>query len=246
MKMRRCVLCGLILVFGSSVWAVDEGELADSKSGKSILIGADQLARQLDDKTLRILDVRSESEYAKGHIPGAIRVDVADWKNLADAVGGFRDTQGWSKQLGQIGIEKGTSVSVYGAKLSDTARIWWLLKYVGVKDTSILDGGWEWWVKEERPTETTTSNVAPTKIQPDFQEDRLAEIDSLKKTFSDATIKLVDTRSTEEFQDGRIPGSTHLEWKELLADDGRFKTKTQLRQLFRERGIRPAETAVCY
>jgi hypothetical protein len=37
-----------------------------------------------------------------------------------------------------------------------------------------------------------------------------------------------------------------LEWKELLAADGRFKPRDELRELFRERGIVPDDTAVCY
>ena len=59
-------------------------------------------------------------------------------------------------------------------------------------------------------------------------------------------VKIVDARSDSEFADGRIPESVHVEWKRLLADDGRFKTPTQLSELFRQQGIVPAETAVCY
>jgi thiosulfate/3-mercaptopyruvate sulfurtransferase len=246
MKTGRFVWFSVTLMCASTIAAAEKGSATEHKPDNSVLIHADQLQRKLNDKTLRVLDVRSQAEYAKGHIPGAVRVDVAEWKNLAVADNGLRDAKGWTTKVSLLGLEKEMQVAVYGSKLSDSARIWWLLKYVGVKDASILNGGWEWWIKKERPTETSTPNVTTTEFKPDFQADRLEEIDSLKKSLNAATIKLVDTRSTGEFSDGRIPGSIHLEWKELVAEDGRFKTKTQLLQLFRDRGIVPSDTAVCY
>ena len=143
---------------------------------------------------------------------------------------------------------------VYGDRLSDTARIWWLLKYVGVENAAILDGGWRRWVKQGRPMEKSVPKVAATALKPKFQLDRLEEIDSLKKSLRVGNVQVVDARSTDEFtgkdvldkRGGHIPGATHLEWKELLAQDGRFKTREELRALFRQRGILPDETAVCY
>ena len=90
------------------------------------------------------------------------------------------------------------------------------------------------------------------KSEPKFQADRLEEIDSLKKSIRTGTATVVDTRSRDEFtgrevrgkRGGHIPGAKHLEWKDLLAEDGRFKPLEQLRALFRERGIDPGQTAV--
>ena len=52
------------------------------------------LQKTLSDPALRILDVRSMGEYAKGHIPGAVQVDVGDWKKLATADRGLHDAKG--------------------------------------------------------------------------------------------------------------------------------------------------------
>ena len=246
MKTQRFVWCSVILMCGSTITATEKDGTTGRKTDNSILINADQLQTKLNDKTLRIIDVRSQAEYTMGHIPGAVRIDVAEWKNLAVADNGLHDAKGWTKKVSLLGLEKGMRVAVYGSKLSDSARIWWLLKYLGVKDVSLLNGGWEWWIREKRPTETLTANVTATEFKPDFQADRLEKLDSLKNSLNADTTQLVNARSTDEFSDGRIPGSAHLEWKELVADDGRFKTKTQLQQLFRDRGIVPSETAVCY
>jgi thiosulfate/3-mercaptopyruvate sulfurtransferase len=79
-------------------------------------------------------------------------------------------------------------------------------------------------------------------------------MDSLEKSLRSRDVQVIDARSRDEFtgkevrgkRGGHIAGATHLEWKELISADGRFKTPEQLRELFRERGILPDRTAVCY
>jgi thiosulfate/3-mercaptopyruvate sulfurtransferase len=232
-----------MLICATQIVAADKG---DNKPDASILVEPEQLQKKLSDKNLRVLDVRSQDEYVKAHIPGAVRVDVGDWKSLAVAENGLHDTKGWTEKVGSLGITSGTHVVVYGSKVSDTARIWWLLKYVGVENASLLNGGWEWWTKKDRPVKNSTPQLSATKFKPEFQVDRLAEIDSVKKSLKSERVKVVDTRSDSEFAGGRIPDSVHLEWKHLLAEDGRFKTPTQLKEIFRKQGILPSETAVCY
>lgn len=243
MKTGMFVLLNGLLICAAQIAAADQGDI---NPDSSILIEPEQLQQKLSDRNLRVLDVRSQEEYAKGHIPGAVRVDVGDWKNLAVAENGLHDAKGWGAKVSALGITGGSQVVVYGSKVSDAARIWWLLKYVGVKNASLLNGGWEWWTKKDRPVEKSTPQLKVTEFSPKFQSDRLAEIDSVKTSLKSDQVKVVDTRSDSEFAGGRIPNSVHLEWKHLLAEDGRFKTPAQLKELFRKQGILPAETAVCY
>jgi thiamine biosynthesis lipoprotein len=230
-------------------------KLENTNSGKmAMLIEASELDKRLSDPMLRILDTRSKEDYAKGHIPGAVWVDVASVQKLGRTEGGFHDAKAWGEIVGKLGIDHDWQVVVYGSAPTDTARIWWVLKYLGMENVSIPNGGWEAWKKEERPVETSAPTVVATTFKPKFQSDRLEEIDTLKKSVASGKVKVVDTRSSGEFtgkevkgkRGGHIPGATHLEWKELLAEDGRFKKPEELRELFRKRGILPDDTAVCY
>ncbi len=56
---------------------------------------------------------------------------------------------GHRKCNGGLQIDHDSQVVVYGIRLSETARMWWTLKYLGVQDVMILDGGWNLWVKEK-------------------------------------------------------------------------------------------------
>jgi len=246
MKTRLCVWLGTSLICLLPTAAAERGKTTEPKRDSQMLVEPAQLQKMLNDRNLRILDVRSMEEYSKAHILGAVRVDVGDWKSLATADDGLHDVKGWAVKLGSLGITSKSHVVVYGGRLTDTARIWWLLKYVGVENASLLNGSWESWPKSNRPAETSPPKIAATEFKPEFQADRLEVIDTLKKLLKSDKLKVVDARSDSEFAGGRIPGSAHLEWKELLAKDGRFKTKSQLRELFRKQGIKPSQTAVCY
>src|SRR5262249_32837484 len=123
---------------------------ADRAEGLGMLIESADLQSRLTQPGLSILDTRPEAEYAKGHIPGAIRVDVRGWQELGKKEGGFHDARSWGAKVGQLGISQDSPVVVYGSNPSDTARIWWTLKYVGLPNVAVLNGGWELWTKEQR------------------------------------------------------------------------------------------------
>jgi thiosulfate/3-mercaptopyruvate sulfurtransferase len=225
---------------------------AGSVEARTMLIEPGELQNKLRHQGLRVLDTRAQADYAKGHVPGAVRVDVKSWQQLGGKAGGFHDAKAWGQYVGRLGIGYDSQVVVYGSSLPDTARIWWTLKYLGLPDVAVLNGGWELWSKEKRPTDTSAPSVEAVQFEPKFQPDRLEEIDSLKKSLHAGKVTVVDARSSDEFtgkevrgkRGGHIPGAKLLEWKELLAEDGRFKPPGQLRELFRKRGITPDQTAV--
>ena len=244
---EQLLICVFVSLSATAVWAgQDVDQTKGPKEENAILITAEQLEKRLSDKNIRIIDVRPREAYQLSHIPGAVHVDVGDWKKLAVAEGGLQDAKGWSKNLSPLGIQAKSQVVAYGDKISNTARIWWLLKYVGVEKVSLLDGGWDWWTKNGGAVDKTISAPAATVFKPKFQADRLAEKAAVQNSLKNEKTKIVDTRSDEEFSNGRIPQSVHLEWKHLLKDDGRFKARDELNKVFTEKDILPDDTAVCY
>lgn len=219
-----------------------------------MLLEPAELNERLNRQNLRILDTRSKDDYANGHIPGAVRVDVPSWQELGKSRNGFQNAKAWGEKVGALGIDRNSQVVVYGTALPDAARIWWTLKYLGVKDVIMLNGGWDGWSKAKLPVDREVPTIASRQFTPQFDSDRLEEIDSFKEAVRTGKVKAIDTRSEAEYtgaevrgkRGGHIPGSVHLEWKELLAADGRFKSRAELRELFEQRGIAPSDTVVCY
>lgn len=246
---RRCFLAALAaFILGSPALSAH----AEKPEAQTMLFPAEELEKDLKQPGLRLLDTRSRADYAKGHLPGAVRVDVKRWQQLGAKVGGFHDARAWGMEVGQLGIGFDSRVVVYGGSLPDAARVWWTLRYLGLPKVAILDGGWELWSKEKRPADTASPSIERVAFEPRFQADRLEESDGLKKSLKSGNVTIVDTRSTDEFtgkdvrgkRGGHIPSAKHLDWKELVADNGRLKSPEQLRALFRQRGIEPDRTAV--
>ena len=220
-----------------------------------MLVSVELLQQHLDDRNVRIIAVRSQAEFDAGHIPGAVPVDFNVWKTLTlkDGGAGLHDQAAWSKIVGGIGIDGATQVVVYSSSPTSAARIWWILKYVGVESAGILDGGWNAWKSANAETEVTTAIVVlqPVEFEAKFQDDRLSLIGDLKESHSSADLVVVDARSVAEFEGegkgrGRIPGAVRLEWNDLLTEEGRYKTKDELAKLFKQHGITPEKTAITH
>jgi len=234
------------------------GAAADPLGGEddrpSILIEPTQLSGQLDRRDQRILDVRSSKAYVLSHIPGAIWVDVDRWKKQALAENGLHDSAAWGRLVSQYGIDDGTRVVVYSDLLPNMARVWWTLKYLGLRDVMLLDGGWSAWTAAELPTSQSIPPVMLVPFKPKFQPHRLAMLEEVKRAVGNDQMAIIDSRSRDEYtgkikrgrRGGRIPGSVRVEWKDLLDHEGRFRPRDELRELFLSRGAAPEQMVITY
>ncbi|HEV3083576.1 MAG TPA: sulfurtransferase [Gemmataceae bacterium] len=243
----------LILTF-LTVAPTAAAEQSSAYPKASLLIEARELAKPETRASHRVLDTRSKVKYEAGHVPGAARVDAAAWSK-AFTTDLDLDLNRWSRRIGDLGIDADTPVVVYGdSDTPDAARTWWLLRYWGVKNVRLLNGGWQAWkadVGEISKEEPQFSSRRP-QLQP--QKSRLTTMDQLLQSLPGSSVQIIDARSQGEYcgvektaqRNGAIPGAVHLEWKEVLdPHTRRFKSADQLTQLFQEKKIdlkRPSVT----
>jgi thiosulfate/3-mercaptopyruvate sulfurtransferase len=204
-------------------------------------------------KKFILLDARLEAEYRKGHVPGARAVNVSAWKAAFEK---DEDRAAWVKRIGSLGIDTGTPVVIYGDRLPESARVWWLLCYWGIKDVRLLNGGWKGWRAAEGPLSTDVPVVKAASPDLKAQPERLATRDQLLEGLKKDTLgQVIDTRSTGEFtgqkklakRGGAIPQAKHLEWSDTIDQrTGRFKPPAELAKLFKDAGIDPAKPATTY
>ena len=199
------------------------------------------------------LDARRKAEYLTGHVPGAVWVDHAAWsKTFAKG-----DKAEWASRIGALGIGKDTKVIVYDASQNkDAARIWWILRYWGVEDVRLLNGGWGGWKSAGGEINKELTEVTAVKAELTDQTDRLATKGDLLKAIEKKSLgQLVDARSEGEYcgetttaqRNGSIPDAKHLEWSDTIdKKTGRFKTAAELTKLFEAAGIDPTKPATTY
>jgi thiosulfate/3-mercaptopyruvate sulfurtransferase len=222
----------------------------------TVLISPAELADRLSDPRLRILDVRwtvtapdGRGDYLKGHIPGAVYVDLDT--ELADhsVTGRGRHPLPTAAQLQAHartwGLDDGDPVVVYDAWGGQAAsRAWWLLRAAGLTDVRILDGGWPAWVAAGLPVETDVH-------QPDLGSVEISSLDGMRTVEADDVARLahdpaaraLDARAGARYRGeeepldpvaGHIPGAVSAPTAENLTPDGRFRPAEDLRARFCE------------
>jgi thiosulfate/3-mercaptopyruvate sulfurtransferase len=214
-----------------------------------LLLEPAELAKPEVAKKFVILDARNREAYRAGHVPGAVWVDVSGW---AKAFAAGQDPAEWAKRVGALGIDAGTPVVVSDAKRgNDAARVWWILRYWGVKDVRLLNGGWPGWAGVEKGEGKPKPVEAKLTAHPERLATKKQILEGLKRgTYG----QILDARSEREYcgtattakRNGAIPGAKHLEWSDTVDKNGKFKSAEELTRLFTAAGIDPRKPATTY
>jgi thiosulfate/3-mercaptopyruvate sulfurtransferase len=221
-----------------------------------LLIEAQELAKPEVLRKYEVLDVRPVVKFKAGHIPGAGLAPPDEW---AKEFVSHPDQETWARRIGLEGIrDTATPVVVYGDDVKETARIWWILRYWGLKDVRLLNGGWQAWQAAKGPVQkglyaASADEPPPARLAP--QPARLATKDQLLRDLKEKRFTILDTRSEGEFcgdvkkakRGGAIPGAKHLEWVEVIdKKTQRFKSAPELARLFKDAGIDLARPTVTH
>ncbi len=165
-------------------------------------------------------------EYAEGHIPGALYLDTnwledpANWNR--------RSPQEIEAALKTLGITNDTTVVVYGRDTEGDANEKWpgrragqiaatralmILRYAGVDDVRLLDGGYDWWVQGGNPLETVPrkpTTVADVGVKVPLRPKVIVDIGEAKEILADRQgAALVSVRSWAEHL-GNVSGYNYI------------------------------------
>lgn len=180
-----------------------------------------------------VIDVRSKEEgansYAAGHIPGAISADFehAGWRVTRDGVPLSVPTkEQLEKLIGGLGISNDTQVVVVpaGENVQDFgagARVFWTLKYSGLKEVSLLDGGFKAWKDAKLPVDTVEVEPKPQTFAVNFNDRLRVELKEVEQLQSKGGATFVDARPPAQFAGkvktptvqayGHLPGAVNID-----------------------------------
>ena len=222
-----------------------------------LVISAEELKGTLDDGTFCIVDTRPAYEYIRGHIPGALHLDLFGL-SLIDTRKETFDAFMWMMAylFQQRGLDP-TKPIVWYEDISGTraSRGLWFCEYLGHSDTRLLDGGFRAWLAAEGPI--STQGAEPPEVQPfpiNAQHDTHMDADVIRVLLNRSDFVPLDTRTDDEHygrvaraeRAGAIPGSIHIEWLNNLDEVGAFKTADALREMYEAVGITPEKQVMCY
>lgn len=218
------------------------------------LISTDELARRLGEPELRVVDVRwylgepgrGSREYAAGHIPGAIFLDL-DTDLRGDEGPGrhpLPDPAWFAARLGELGIGSGHLVVGYddvGGGIA--ARLWWMLDDLGHRRVAVLDGGLKAWLTEGRPLTRDVPAWPPARMELADRWTKVVDREELAGRLG--SVVLLDARAPERYRGevepvdpsaGHIPTARSAPTAGNLDENGRFRSVETLAARFHELG----------
>ena len=223
----------------------------------AILVDAKALETLRQGRDVRILDVVDDvGAYRKGHIPGAVHVDLDDTRvGVTGGASRLPTADEASRLLGRLGLTPDTRVVIYddGGALN-AAWLFFVLDALGHPHVAILDGGAPAWRRAGLPLVTEVPAVTPTAYRLRGAPARVTTADWIRERLHDRSVALLDARSPAEFtgaqrlarRAGHIPGAVNVEWRQNLRPDGTFKPLAELRAMYARAGITPDRTVVTY
>jgi thiosulfate/3-mercaptopyruvate sulfurtransferase len=186
--------------------------------------------------------------YAKGHIPGAIYVDLD--KDISGAKTGTNgrhplpspDEWATTRQrlgIASLGINSSSHVIAYDSQGSAFAsRLWWMLRAIGHDKVQVLDGGLESW---QGLISTAIMTPVPLEKKPKpVAYKGLVLVDEVLDNLASQRKTVIDARSPDRFHGqnetldpvaGHIPGSLNRFFKSNL-EGSEFKSPEILRKEF--------------
>jgi len=225
-----------ILEGGFAAWSADERRPVDRLPKHHRLVHTDWLRRELEGEAQEASPARGfllfhvnfgvPEEYEESHIPGALHLDTnrledpADWNR--------RDPEALEAALRALGITFDTTVVLYGRDTVGHANEKWpgrragqiaatraaaILRYAGVDDIRILDGGFDAWVGAGLPLETEIREptaVAAFGVSIPQRPEVIVDIGEAKEILADpAGAALVSVRTWKEHI-GRVSGYNYI------------------------------------
>ena len=193
------------------------------------MIDTARLAENLDRPDIRIIDTRSQPEYNTSHIPGAFSLSPEHLRGNLDGVPSMlMPAEILAAKLSLMGISpRHFIVLAYdGDKIRDAALIAMGLERIGHLRYAILDGGFDKWMAEGRPTGnalpqvqrsiypltsgTDTFSVSSARVLSDIQSKSALILDVRPEDYFTG-------KKSDEARAGHIPGAVNRVFSADLA-----------------------------
>lgn len=233
MTRRQLLLAAAASVFaacGRQGGATDDrpAQIAVDSPLDSYFVGPDDLAAELDDPQLRLLDLSPLPDFRGGHIPRARHVWWQDTIERHNPVYGMLvNARGRQQLVEEVGITSDSNVVCYDRSGGVyAARLIWVLHYMGFRDARLLRGGLQGWRASGRNLTLEPADPSAGGITDIFDESIISNAEDIQDRRDHPGLVILDTRTKGERREtwrdalrrGKIPGSLWLPRDSLLTD----------------------------
>lgn len=226
------------------------------------LLSPQELQAKLGDSQVRVIDIRDPKSYGAGHIPGALNAPYGQWRGPATNPGELPALPKLTTLVQSLGLTPATHAVVVssGADATDfgaSARVYWTLKVLGVKELSVLNGGVKAWSEAKLAQNNDGAKVAASTFQPQLNTALIATTEEVLKHVQAKDAVLVDARPAAFFQGetrapaakvpGTLPDAVNFQYdKWFAAGSNTFVNAEQAKQIAAAGPIDPNKETVSF
>lgn len=214
------------------------------------IISAKEALKMFNGEDVIIIDAQNSEAYSNKHVKNSVNIsrkDIVINEPVTNVLGPKEQIEA---ALGKSGISNDSTVVIYDNNNNmDAARLWWTMKVYGHEKVKVVSGGLKALTDAGAEITKDVPNITATKYTAqDKNIDMIASIDDVKSQVNnpDENVKLVDTRSQEEFNEGTIPSSILMNYVDNNYNDGTYRSVQDIRIKYLEAGIKPENTAIMY
>lgn len=190
------------------------------------------------------------AEYENKHIPGALFFDIdaiADPEAASPHT--MPDERTFQWHIKALGINQTDTIIFYdNSPLKSSARAWWMMRLMGHKKVSVLDGGLNAWINAGQPTDNNKVQPQKGNFEANIQPHLIRHVAAMLENIGSKEWTVVDARAAERFKGtapeprpelaaGHIPNALNVPFSSLYTEDNKLKPAEDLRKIFEGAGV---------
>ena len=183
-------------------------------------------------------------DYSKGHIINSYFFDIdkiSDSKSKLPHMIPSKDS--FIKKIRNFNIHKNTKIITYSTNnIMGPSRVWWMFKYFGFKNISVLNGGLNKWLREKKTIVSKKTKYIKSSFNFQENENFLTKKKDIINNYLNKDFLIFDARNKNRFKgidkeprkylkSGHIPKSKNIFWKDLTKD-GTILKKNLIKKKF--------------
>jgi len=187
-----------------------------------------------NDPNLRILDLRSEADYQKSHIEGAVNAPILRFFRVEGASNYVAPVAQVQDVLGAAGVDNKMLVAVYDAgEFVNASRAFWVMEVYGHDRVVVLDGGFAAWMQAGQATSSSAYVPERRAFVPTVSPNRLATKLATRLAVDRPVSVIVDARENVDYRGEKSAAKRfgHIQSAVNIPAKGHFDVVNGVKQL---------------
>jgi rhodanese-related sulfurtransferase len=165
-----------------------------------------------DNGVMYLIDVRSETEYGSGHLPGSLNLPGGQAVQRADDF---------------VAVRNGMIIFVSNTSARAVMAAYWY-RQMGFPDVAVLQGGLRAWVESGESLVRGVNGAEPSGYEAAAKSVKFIDARELQQELDDLEVFILDVGSSLDFEAAHLPGARWISrgWIDLKLPD-RFSDRRQ-------------------